>query len=1033
MQLIKRIARRFRVEIQSARARFACWLIDKVKSDEVGTSLVYRLCLLIYSLKRAVQLIATQRRWPSFACWRFFSREIETHFLIRLVVWRDWPIREPVNLYTTFRQNNRLLDAEIQAMRERIPADGPLVSVVVPVYNAERVWIDRLVQSLTDQTYDRWELILVDDGSTFSDTLDALEWARRRDDRISVYSLPSNQGVVETTNRGVDWSHGQWIAFADHDDELMPDALWWVAREAVAGGADVIYTDEEIHHDDTGMAYPHLKPGYSPQQLQSHNYICHLLVVRRELFEAVGKLRPGTEGAQDFDLVLRLSEKTDRFVHIPRILYRWHVVARSMSRFVDPKTQKLKQTNHLDETTRKVVQEHFERIGSNATVGIVGHWAWPSFPPCELGRVTIIICTKDQPTRLARCIESIEANTDYPDYQILIIDNGSQRPASRQLLDKLRDRHRVERIESGPEGFNFSYLNNQGARLADSPMILFLNDDTVVLKRGWLSAMVGTLQLPSVEVVGARLLYPNRLNQHAGLILGALGWGPWHALIGLPADTQAYGGYLTFPHNSIAVTGACLLTRRKTFFDVGGFDAKELAVSFNDVDFCLRVHALGGSIAYAPQAELIHDEGISRGRFARPAEVAQMKRRGYGLADPYWNPQYSRLTPHLALSPRRRSRGLGITRRPRVLFLPDTDHSSEIGPLLESLAMDGAIEIIPDHPEATGNDADLLVVEGIGDAEVWSRIDRSATLGLPILWGLPERLMLPPLPTKEERARLLEALERFPLAYQVVFGDPFSIGWGASGLPRPNLDLVPRTLEFEPDEFEVDQTRRDRARKHWGLAAEDVCLWAPVSANDQDSTRFLVDVFGKLPTDLRRRCRLIVEWDQPPTSSDLRTIRPILQMALDSVAVVGPAEEHVLSADIVLAHELVEPRPERVMLGLAHSLPVIGTPLIEQGDLIHRPPTGRVAPSFAKSAWLAAIEELVSETARRREMGREGRHWLISRETRRDALKHWRELIMEGAELGLAAKRSSTLPLAVLEEKSPELMLPRRDPPGDST
>ncbi len=208
--------------------------------------------------------------------------------------------------------------------------------------------------------------------------------------------------------------------------------------------------------------------------------------------------------------------------------------------------------------------------------------------------------------------------------------------------------------------------------------------------------------------------------------------------------------------------------------------------------------------------------------------------------------------------------------------------------------------------------------------------------------------------------------------------------------------MVPRTLDFEPDLFEVDPQRRANARKHWGLAEEDICLWAPVSANDLASTRFLVEVFSKLPVEHRQRCRLIVEWDQPPTSADLRAIRPILQMAPDSLAVVGPADEHVLAADIVLAHELVEPRPERVMLGLAHSLPVIGTPLIEQGDLIHRPPTGRVAPSFSTRAWREAIEELMSDPIRRRQMGQEGRHWLNSRETRRDSIRHWKELIIEG-------------------------------------
>jgi GT2 family glycosyltransferase len=1001
---MKRAARRLRVEILSARSRWAGWQIRQLKTAN-SLPRVYRLFFALYFLKRLLQEIARLRRWPSLAFWPPFLREMETNFLLRLLVWRDWPVREPINLYQTFRQNNLLVDAERRAMRSQVESwpDRPLVSVVVPVYNARPEWIDRLVTSLMEQTYDRWELVLADDGSHDEQTRLALQASAERDERISLHFLDANQGVVHATNHAVDRAHGSWIAFADHDDELMPDALWWIARAIVEDPAvEVLYTDEEIYHDATGDSYPHIKPGFSPQQLQAYNYICHLLVVRRDLFDKVGRLRPGTDGAQDFDLVLRLAEQTDRFVGIPRILYRWHVVPQSMSRYTDPKTALPQQNDRIDETTRRVVQDHFDRMGSSAQATLVGHWIRPTFPPTDLGEVTIIICTKDQPKRLARCVASIEERTDYPQYRILLVDNGSQRPETLTLLEELGRRHRVVRIESGPEGFNFSRLNNQGARLADSPMVLFLNDDTVVLERGWLSAMVGTLHLPGVEVVGARLLYPHRLNQHAGLILGALGWGPWHALIGLPADTPAYGGYLTFPHNCIAVTGACLLTRRPLFLEMGGFHEEDLAVSFNDVDFCLRVHQRGGRIAYAPQAELIHDEGVSRGRFAWPREVLAMKRRGYGVADPYWNPQFARTTPHLCLSRRRQLRGLRVVPCPRVLYVPPRNGSAEIGPILESLVLDGKIEILPiDSADSFWPEADLLFVEGIEPTETNRVIERAARRGIPILWALPQRLLLPVHGSAADRADLLRVVESFRHVYQVVFSDPYSIGWAAAGLPHPNLELVARTLEVEPEDWIGDPQGRSAARRRWGLGSDDVCFWAPVSANDLGTIRFLIGVFASLPESDRARVRLIIETDEDLPSSAFLPIRRWLREEVVPVSVVGPGEEHLLAADVVLAHELVEPRPERVMRGLLHALPVIGTGLVESGDLIHRPATGRVARAFDRSDWRGAILELAGDSSLRERLGAGGRDWLTSRETRRDALGHWQNLIEEAAELSL--------------------------------
>jgi glycosyltransferase involved in cell wall biosynthesis len=1014
---IKRVARRLRVEYLSARARLADGMLRRLIRSPARTPLWYRFFLTVYLVKRLLQTAVTERRFPNGRAWSLLHRDVESNFLIRWIVWRDWPIREPVNLYTTFRLNNVLLDAEKEAMRQasRVWVDRPLISIVVPVYNAQPRWIQRLVQSVVEQTYDRWELILVDDHSHEDSTQQALFEAAQLDDRVSLYRLDHNQGVVHATNRGVEWSHGAWIAFLDHDDELMPDALWWVVKTAnESPSAEVIYTDEEIFHDIGGFAYPHLKPAFSPQQLQAYNYICHLLVVRRESFDAVGQCRPGTEGAQDYDLVLRLAERTDQFVHIPRLLYRWHVVERSMSRFVDEKSKKLTQSDHLDETTRFVVQGHFDRIGSIAHADIENHWVMPRFEPIDHGRVTIIIGTKDQPRRLARCIESIERLTRYPNYEILILDNDQTLSSARELLSRLAKKHRVVRVSSGPQGFSFSALNNQGARLADSPFILFLNDDTEVLKPDWLSAMVGTLHFPGVEIVGARLLYPGRLNQHAGLIMGALGWGPWHALIGIPADTPAYGGYMTFPHNAIGVTGACLLTRKETFVQSGGFDETNLAVSFNDVDFCLRVFQQGGRIAYAPQAELLHDEGASRGRFARPAEVLAMKQKWQGMADPYWNPQYSRVSPHFALSPRRFLRGMGIVSVPRVAFAPAVKEESLMAPILESLAIEGAIELR--SAEISIENVDALIIEGPIDLHRAHWMDQCSLAGISILWSMPGRFLLPLHAGPVQRAEFLRTIERWPEAYQVVFSDPYSIGWGAAGLPRPNLELVTRSLSPEQDRGPVDTARRQEARRYWGLEPDQVLFWAPLSADDLHSTRFLISMFSCLPEEVKRTCQLVIEWDRSPTGSTLDLIRSMMRKFPGPIAVVGPDDGSIFAADVILAHETIDPRPLRVMQGLAHSLPIIGTPLVEFGDLIHRPSTGRVALPFHRKLWKRSILELAKDPVLRERLGTESRHWLASRETWPDTLVHWKRLILEAAELTRAKQEAARLAPKTLEE-----------------
>lgn len=1056
MRRLRNLARRVYWYIPTRKARLAGFLVREMTSGQTpsfAVRLLYAVCFQIYFIKRILQDI----RWGNIPVSRLSiaerRRDLEANFLIRLVVFRDWPIHGPPNLYPVHVANNRLTSLEAEKMREEsaLFTDRPLISVVVPVYNARPEWIERLVDSLIAQTYDRWELVLVDDCSPDVLTWDTLERANDRDERITIHRLESNQGVVVATNHATTLANGDWIAFADHDDELMADALWWIASTLQGSPeADVIYTDEEIFDDGSGFCYPHIKPAFSPQLLTSYNYICHFLAVRRDLFESVGRLREGFEGAQDYDLILRLIEVTDRVVHIPRLLYRWHIVPRSMSRFVDPKTNKLCPVESIDAKTARVVQEHLDRLSIPAQADVVKNWAKPVYLPADHGKVTIIICSKDQPKRLRRCIESIEKHTLYPNYEIMVVDNGSVTAASLKYLNSIKSKHRIERIESGSEGFNFSKLNNEAARRADGDYLLFLNDDTYVLSTGWLSALIGNLQFPKMGAVGARLLYPNRLNQHAGLIVGTLNWGPWHALIGVPADNQHYGGYFTYPHNCIAVTGACLATRRETFLHVGGFNETEFAVSFNDVDYCLRLGREGLRVSYAPQAELIHEEGASRGRFSTPGESLSLKSRWYGFNDPYWNINYSRQTPHFSLSPRRQPRGLDLVTTPRVFFVRADDDPLEIPSfteqVLDRLDAEGSIELVPLAAESElpwADDIDVLIVEGVAGREI---IREAATRRIQMLWSLPGRLVLPESADWQDRGEILDTIQALSLPYQVVFSDAYSMGWAAAGLPRANLFLVTRAfsdpmsglgdqgwawtwrgpdrtngrLSFisPPLHHETQnasphwprEEARQEIRSYWRLNEEDTLLLAVIPPGETRSLEFLLTMYRGLSRKERERLFLLVAVEDELSETTLSRVRKQVSALGDRVAVLAARDSYYAAADLVLAHLTIDPRPAGIIKALEAGLPVLGTRLVEYSDLMHQPATGLSARPFHAREWRRRLRKLLKERGLFPAMGAQGSHWLHSRETFVDSMRHWRELITEAAELGIESRQTRPVP-----------------------
>jgi GT2 family glycosyltransferase len=515
----------------------------------------------------------------------------------------------------------------------------PLFSVVIPVYKPELRFFVRCVESVRRQIYPHWELCLGDDGSG-DPQLDALfaELAAA-DSRIKVTQLPVNGGISAATNAAIALASGDYIAFMDHDDELTIDAL---AEVAITLGqeptADVLYTDEDKIDEENRRYAPYFKPGWSPDYLLTCAYTGHLSVVRRRLVDEVGGLRTEFDGSQDHDLMMRVTERAARIVHVPKILYHWRAIAGSAAG-----SSEAKPWAHA--AGYEAVRDTLVRRGEEGEV-LPGAFAGARRIKRAIAGsplVSIIIPFRDGGALLDQCIRSIDEKAGYDRRELVLVDNGSWEPETLALVAALEERDDT-RVIRDPSPFNWSRLNNTAAHDAEGDLLLFLNNDIEARNDGWLAAMVEHGQRPEVGAVGARLVYPNGCVQHAGLIIG-MGGIAGHAFRYCPPPYPAYFGMAMVVRNYSAITGACMLVRRQIFEELGGFD-DDLAVAYNDVDFCLRLRDSGYLITYTPYAELVHHESLTRGLGSdgdEDAAVLDRWRKVFEAGDPYFNPNLSLL------------------------------------------------------------------------------------------------------------------------------------------------------------------------------------------------------------------------------------------------------------------------------------------------------------------------------------------------------------------------------------------------------
>jgi GT2 family glycosyltransferase len=544
-------------------------------------------------------------------------------------------------------------EAELAALAAQVAAlpRQPLISIITPVYNTDPRWLRACIESVRRQVYPNWQLCLCDDASSAPETIEVLR-EYEADARIRVRYSSVNGGISAASNAALEDATGEFVGLLDHDDELPPDALAEVALYLEARPeTDVLYSDEDKLDTAGARCDAYFKPDWSPEYFLTCMYTCHFMVIRRVLLAAVGGFRVGYEGAQDYDLLLRLMERTSSVHHIPRVLYHWRKLPESTASASQAKPWAL-------DAGRRALEDYVRRNKMEAEVlpgGLPGVYR---VKRRVRGRpvVSIVIPTAgrlrtvrgQQVDMLARAIRSLVERTDYDAYELIVVaDADGVLPETSRALHGTK--HQVLRFERLGL-FNFSAKVNAGAAVASGDHLLLFNDDLEVTSGDWLTAMLEYSQEPAIGAVGSKLLYPDGRLQHVGIVLGVAGVAahPFHQH---PGVSPGYAGSALMVRNYSAVTGACLMSRRSVFEEAGGFDER-FPIDFNDVDYCLRLQRAGYRVVFTPWAQLYHHESASFGTRRQDLTVVEEMRRRWGPLihrDPYYNPNLTRDFPDYRL------------------------------------------------------------------------------------------------------------------------------------------------------------------------------------------------------------------------------------------------------------------------------------------------------------------------------------------------------------------------------------------------
>lgn len=874
--------------------------------------------------------------------------------------------------YSAWLQANRWNGCRESLLREAISriTNPPLLSIVMPVYNPPLEFLRRAVSSVKEQIYDYWELCIADDASTSSEVRDALFELSANDQRIRIVFRSENGNISAASNSAAALASGEYLLFLDQDDELSVDALAEVAVYLDRNpGTDILYSDEDKISLDGSRYDPHFKPDWSPELLLSYMYIGHLFVIRRELFIRVGGFRIGFEGSQDYDLALRASEAAAKIGHIPKVLYH-HRPATDLTEYLDV-TQ-----SPIFESGLRAVKEALHRRGSPgriepAKLAREAHCAiFSHIFPDEGLLISIVIPTKDNVEKLHACLKSLKKTT-YANFEIIVVNNDSKTAAARSYLSG--SSCKVIEIPSPNGRFNFASLNNEAAKRVKGEYILFLNDDTVVISPRWLSQMAGYLQLKGVGAVGALLIYPDGLVQHAGQLQAFTGGLVGNVFKRTPAREAGYQAYAHVARNYSSVTAACMLTRRDQFLEMGGFDEKHFGVAFNDVDYCYRLLSTGRRIVYCSDATLLHYESWSRGAEINPLEEAEFRKRYGRFVDPYYNPNLSPLNERFQVW--KRTLAPELTNPVRALMCAHNLRlegaplaqlelarglkrrgivdpvicSPEDGPLRRQYEAEGIpVRLFgffpPDlimtrqgYQNAINRFAEFIKSQGVqvvyaNTVAAFVAIEAAAAANLPAVWNIRES----DLPESHFSIHGEYAVERgfaaFGYPYRVIFVSNASL-YEYEGLnTQHNFTTIHDALE--PDGFPklIKQLDRRASRALIGASEEDIVLITVGTICEKKGQLDILDAFSAMNKGIRKKVLWYLIGNSNPDylsriEKAIARLSPEFRSRIQIAAETQDVYRYYSAADIYVCCSRSESYPRVLLEAMSAGLPIVTTPV----------------------------------------------------------------------------------------------------------
>ncbi|RTL12781.1 MAG: glycosyltransferase [Neisseriaceae bacterium] len=875
------------------------------------------------------------------------------------------------DLYKAWIRNNACTERDIKQLQHEIVQypDQPKISVIMPCYNPEIKYLVSAIESLFSQVYTNWELCIADDASTNLEVHNYLK-ELSADSRIKVIYRSENGHISRATNSAVEIATGEYILFFDQDDLLTIDCLARIALHVLQTGNEVIYSDDDKIDINNRRYDPQFKPDWSPELLLNYMYFSHAFVVKRELYNQLGGFRVGYEGSQDYDFALRVTELTSKIGHIPFILYHWRALPGSTAMGGGEKNYSL--INGL-----KAVQDAVVRRRINATA-YQPEWAIKSnvgifslnYHFDHEPMVTLIIPTKDKVELLEICVSSILNKTTYTNYKILIIDNGSKESSTETYLSQIikLDRVDVIRIESIDRKFNFSRINNIAVKHADTDYVLLLNNDTEVITPGWLTQMMGLVVKDGVGAVGAKLLYSNKLIQHAGIVHDFERGMCFGAFNGESYDSAGYLSYLVVNRNYSAVTAACLLIKKSIYLEMGGLDEQNFAVAYNDVDFCYRLTLNGFRNIYCADAILFHYESMTRGFVNNPLEEIKFHNKYINFYDKYYSQNLSKNSYRFEVNPFRTrdyhdkkirlamfSHNLNLEGAPNSMMeLAIGLHNKQIGNIsvfapsngpLFDLYQQNKIEVNLFSPPDLSTIDNLLSgfyklvnliknydVVYANTMELFYVIMAAKIAGVPSVWNIRESERFETYYDKFPKYIRQSALEAFGNPYAVVFVAKTTANEKLPLNFNNNFRVIHNGLNSERIEAMIKDYDRNKLRSELDIKPHELVILLPGTVCARKGQQDLVKAYSELPDSVKSQLKILIVGDRDSEySQELHAIHEELPLEFsDNVLIVPETKEiykYYFIADIFVCSSRVESFPRVILEAMYFGLPIITTPV----------------------------------------------------------------------------------------------------------